>query len=81
MPRIVECGCCGGYHPVEFFGDCRDDENRFENEDEAMERLEVSEVEVERFEYDDGKVIDHWVEMWSGQWIVEVLPIDSDEGQ
>jgi hypothetical protein len=23
-----ECGCCGGYHPPDFDGDCRDDDNR-----------------------------------------------------
>lgn len=29
LPVYIECGSCGHYHPVEFFGDCRDDANRF----------------------------------------------------
>lgn len=28
LPKFVECGCCGAYHPAEFYGDCRDDSNR-----------------------------------------------------
>lgn len=28
-PRFIECGCCGMLHPVNFGGDCRDDDNRF----------------------------------------------------
>lgn len=27
--KFYECGCCGCYHPVNWDGDCRDDENRF----------------------------------------------------
>ena len=27
--EIEECGCCGCYHPKTYFGDCRDDNNRF----------------------------------------------------
>jgi hypothetical protein len=28
-PQFVECGCCGHMHPINFGGDCRDDDNRF----------------------------------------------------
>lgn len=28
-PAYYECGICGCYHPREWDGDCRDDENRF----------------------------------------------------
>jgi hypothetical protein len=28
-PQFYDCGCCGHYHPVNWDGDCRDDENRF----------------------------------------------------
>lgn len=28
-PVFIECGCCNCYHPAEFYGDCRDDANRF----------------------------------------------------
>ncbi len=27
--ELVECGSCGAYHPADFHGDCRDDNNRF----------------------------------------------------
>jgi len=34
MPELYfECGCCGAYHPIDFYGDCRDDANRFNLED------------------------------------------------
>jgi len=32
MPEYIdleECGCCGCYHRPDFFGDCRDDKERF----------------------------------------------------
>lgn len=25
----IECGCCGGFHRVDFQGDCREDSERF----------------------------------------------------
>jgi hypothetical protein len=28
-PQFADCGSCGSYHPVDFYGDCRDDSNRF----------------------------------------------------
>ena len=31
---FFECGCCGHYHREDFYGDCRDDFNRY-TEDEA----------------------------------------------
>ena len=76
MPRIVECGVCGGYHRVEYGGDCRNDDERFDDEDEALERLDVDSIEVERFEYDDGEVVEHFVETWPGLQTVEVLDVD-----
>ena len=27
-PVFCECGCCGCYHPKEWYGDCRDDSQR-----------------------------------------------------
>ncbi len=27
--EIIECGCCGAYHRAAFYGDCRDDSERF----------------------------------------------------
>lgn len=28
-PVFIECGCCGGHHPENFHGECRDNDNRF----------------------------------------------------
>jgi hypothetical protein len=27
--KFFACGCCGHWHPPEFYGDCRNDANRF----------------------------------------------------
>lgn len=27
---FVECGCCGCFHPTDFAGDCREDDERFD---------------------------------------------------
>ena len=27
--KFYECGSCGFFHPATFYGDCRDDNNRF----------------------------------------------------
>ena len=35
MSGDESCGCCGGYHPKWFVGDCRDDANRYHPEDLA----------------------------------------------
>ncbi len=38
------CGCCGAYHPIGFYGDCRDDDNRyFDAEDYAIRNLGLEE--------------------------------------
>jgi len=31
--RYIECGCCGQYHRADYWGDCRNDEERFNLED------------------------------------------------
>lgn len=47
--HFIECGCCGHYHKPDFWGDCRDDANRFSMtqieampEDVLVEDLEES---------------------------------------
>lgn len=27
--KIIECGCCSQYHRLNYFGDCRNDDERF----------------------------------------------------
>lgn len=36
--ELYDCGSCGGYHPVDYDGDCRADEYRFASPEEAKER-------------------------------------------
>ena len=31
--NYIECGCCGQYHKIDYFGDCRNDIERFSLED------------------------------------------------
>lgn len=33
LPVFYECGCCGHYHNNDFFGDCREDSQRFSFQD------------------------------------------------
>lgn len=35
-PKFIECGCCGCMHPLNFSGECRDDDNRF-----TLDQLDV----------------------------------------
>lgn len=43
-PRFYRCGCCEHLHPADYYGDCRDDEARFT--DDEVERLYGREGEV-----------------------------------
>jgi hypothetical protein len=27
----VDCGCCGAYHRLDYYGDCRNDAERFDD--------------------------------------------------
>jgi hypothetical protein len=29
VDHLAECGCCGGYHRPDYWGDCRNDSERF----------------------------------------------------
>jgi hypothetical protein len=31
--EYIECGCCGQYHRIDYYGDCRNDAERFTFED------------------------------------------------
>ena len=35
---IFECGCCSCFHLVTFYGDCRDDSNRYEDAEDYARR-------------------------------------------
>jgi len=47
--KIYECGICGGYHPWDWNGDCREDKNRYSCPEEYAERnnLNINDIEVE----------------------------------
>lgn len=64
MERIVQCGCCEQFHRADYTGDCRNDDERFESEEDAAERLGVSCLEVERLEYYQGEVVERYIEIW-----------------
>lgn len=34
---LEECGCCGSYHPIDYTGDCRNDNKRFSHPDDLAE--------------------------------------------
>lgn len=38
--KIVECGCCDGFHREQFQGDCREDKERFASPEQAANRLQ-----------------------------------------
>ena len=48
-PTYYECGCCDQLHSTSFFGDCREDANRFNPEDldakHGESRWEIVEME------------------------------------
>jgi hypothetical protein len=53
--RLLECGCCGCYHPensfqpggsANYMNDCRYDANRFANAEDFTERTGLPAVEV-----------------------------------
>ena len=48
--KIIHCGCCECYHRVDFYGDCRDDSERFDDLEDAQDRLGVPILET----FEDG---------------------------
>ena len=47
MPILYECGICDCLHPWEWDGDCRDDGNRYADEQEYAERNTVDACSIE----------------------------------
>ena len=45
---LADCGQCGGLHPYEFMGDCREDINRYGDANDYAQRngVSVSEIEI-----------------------------------
>jgi hypothetical protein len=41
--KFVECGSCGEFHRADYWGDCRNDEERYSLED--LEEMEYPDIE------------------------------------
>jgi len=44
--RIIQCGCCDHWHRANYFGDCRNDAERFDDMEDAANRLGKPVIEV-----------------------------------
>lgn len=55
---LYECGICDELHPWDFDGDCRDDANRFGNEDDYAHARNVPVQDVEVREWSDRQCAD-----------------------
>jgi hypothetical protein len=42
--HLYECEICGGLHRWEFSGDCRDDANRFADEEDFARRISIARI-------------------------------------
>jgi hypothetical protein len=40
--RFYECGCCGHYHKVDWYGDCRSDGNRFTYDEMVQHAMDMT---------------------------------------
>jgi hypothetical protein len=65
MMRLLECGCCGSFHPdtpmlagwsQNYFNDCRNDANRFNSAEDYTTRTGVPAVEL--------SMTDQMMEVW-----------------
>jgi hypothetical protein len=63
-PAFIECETCGYYHPVEFFGDCRDDANRFDGS-QLDERYGADGWHQQEFEIHYRHCGTEWTQYWS----------------
>ena len=42
--KYFECGCCGAFHRTDYYGDCRNDAERFSEMPEDGEEVEQPET-------------------------------------
>ena len=47
--RMVECGCCDHHHRADFFGDCRNDAQRFIEQDDPSSASDYTDEDDERW--------------------------------
>lgn len=41
--RFIECGCCGCYHRDDFYGDCRENSERYDDPPDDAEIVTLEE--------------------------------------
>ena len=61
LHKLYECGICGMLHPWDWSGDCREDENRYGDEQEYAERNGLSRAEylaIEVFSWEERQEAD-----------------------
>lgn len=56
---LYDCGICGGLHPWEWDGDCRDDANRYSDTLDYAERNGVSDYDVVEVSWEDRQNADY----------------------
>ncbi len=44
---LYECGICSSLHPWNWNGDCREDENRYGDEQDYAEKFNVAKFDIE----------------------------------
>ena len=54
--KWAECGCCDHLHPADWWGDCRDDDHRFRN-DEVPEDADIEYIDYDSTAVSKGKEI------------------------
>lgn len=52
LPRYVLCGCCEQYHRRDYWGDCRNDAERFNPEDLDAKHGVNGWIEIPPLDYD-----------------------------
>ena len=46
---MIECSCCDDYHREDFYGDCRNDSQRFMEQDDPSEPSDYTDEDGERW--------------------------------
>ena len=47
--RMIECACCDHHHRADFWGDCRNDEQRFIEQDDPAQTSDYTDEDGERW--------------------------------
>jgi len=59
--EMIECGLCGSWHPIDYYGDCRDDDYRYHPDDlfhllkEAPNLLKACQCMIKAIEFEQNE--------------------------